>query len=82
MWWDKKWLVTCCNQSGGLFKVNPRTGEYEKLLSGDCRGIAKYNDQHVMATTNAGLLLLDNQFRVINSNKQPLDYHGVAMTET
>jgi hypothetical protein len=62
-----------------LFKVNPRTGEYEKLLSGDCRGIAKYNDQYIMATTNAGLMLLDNQFRVINSNRQPLDYHGVAI---
>ncbi|QYR22308.1 hypothetical protein KZ483_04755 [Paenibacillus sp. sptzw28] len=79
MLWDKKWLVTCCNQLGGLFKLDPKTGEYEKLLGEDCRGIAKYNNQYVLATTSSGLLLLDNHFQVIHSNKLALDYHGVAV---
>ncbi len=82
MWLDKKWLVTCCNDLGGLFKVNPQTGEYQKLLGENCRGIVRYIDHYVLATTSSGLLLLDNQFQVISTDKRPLlDYHGVAISK-
>ncbi|WP_308633878.1 LVIVD repeat-containing protein [Paenibacillus silvisoli] len=77
---DKSWLVTCCNELGGLLEFNPQTGESEKLLDENCRGIAKYNEYYVLATTSAGLMLLDNKFRVIRAGGRPLlDYHGVAV---
>jgi hypothetical protein len=82
MWLDKIWLVTCCNELGGLFKFNPRTDEYKKLLEEDCRGIARYKDHYVLATTSSGLMLLDKKCRVISTNKRPfLDYHGVAISK-
>lgn len=79
---SKKWLVSCCNALGGLFKVDPNTEEYEKLLDEDCRGIARYKDHYVLATTSSGLILLDNKFHVISTDRTTsLDYHGVAVVK-
>lgn len=76
-------LVTCCNSDGGLYLINLTKKSYSqvKLLDGDFRGIGKYNENYVIATDTQGIILLDNDFKVINStnyNDAP-DYHGLTI---
>lgn len=73
-------LVTCCNQLGGLFRLNAYTGEYVKLLDEDCRGLAAYRSGIIVATNSSGIMILDHQGNVLQCNKLlEKDYHGIAL---
>lgn len=80
---DTSLLVTCCNNNGGLFLIVFSENEhtYKKIIDGDCRGIAKYPEGYVLASNEHGILLLNNEFEVLNRYipGKLMDYHGVAV---
>ncbi|MDD3415408.1 MAG: hypothetical protein PHY47_15600 [Lachnospiraceae bacterium] len=76
-------LVCCCNERGGLFLVNFTNEEYsyKQVLTGECRGIAKYGDNYIVASNDYGVFLLDREFKIVKRHipQQMMDYHGVKI---
>ncbi|MDQ7790963.1 MAG: DUF4915 domain-containing protein [Clostridia bacterium] len=76
-------LVTCCNLAGGLYRITFKEQSYtiDRILYEDCRGIAQYNDNYVLASSTNGILLLNNNLYETKRNQPEadLDFHGVAV---
>ncbi|BBI35676.1 DUF4915 domain-containing protein [Cohnella abietis] len=80
---DTKLLISCPHlkeQHGGLFVVDFAMKNISKLVSADCRGIARDDRYYYVATNSHGIFKFDhemNKVGVYNSSK--LDYHGMAI---
>lgn len=77
---DISLLISCCNDAGGLYllQIAAKTHALLKIIEANCRGIAKFQDNYLLATTSHGVLLLDSSLKVIKTlHSQEVDYHGV-----
>lgn len=76
-------LISCCNQNGGLYLIEFANNKawLSKILSGDCRGLARYKDKYILNTTDQGILLLDRYFNKVKQKViyNRLDFHGLAV---
>jgi hypothetical protein len=78
-----EFLISCCNQQGGLYKLTLSEKKYEakKVLNFECRGIAKYGQNLLVASNSEGLFLLDKELKIIKqkSVNPQLDLHGAVV---
>ncbi|MED1782903.1 DUF4915 domain-containing protein [Brevibacillus fortis] len=74
-----KLLVTCSSVNGGLYALEINEGCFllTKLLTDNCRGIARWGAHFVMATYDDLNLLDENGRILVRSKSNPMDYHGV-----
>ncbi|UED73402.1 DUF4915 domain-containing protein [Brevibacillus sp. DP1.3A] len=74
-----KLLITCSNVNGGLYVLDVKEENYQltKLLTNNCRGIARWGEHFVMATYDEINLVDANGRILLRSQRTPLDYHGV-----
>lgn len=70
---------------GGVYKLVLHKDEYyhEKKISGNCYGLAKYNDNYITVDTEKGIVEFDNNFNIIREAKLPLGAraHGVTYSK-
>lgn len=74
-------LVSCIGHQGGLYRVDPVSGEYRRLVSGDFRGLARHPEGYLAVHEHDGFHLLDPDLEPIRSVAIPqrLNLHGVAV---
>jgi len=74
-------LVSCIGHRGGLYRVDPVTGESRLLVAGDFRGLARHPQGYLAVHEHDGFHVLDRDLtpirRVAVSNR--LNLHGVAV---
>lgn len=74
-------LVSCIGHQGGLYRVDPVTGDARLLVSGNFRGLARHPEGYLAVHEHDGFHLLDPDLEPIRSvaTSQRLNLHGVAV---
>ena len=74
-------LVSCHGHLGGLYRVDPITGDHCLLVAGDFRGLASHPEGYLAVHEHDGFQLLDPELTPIRSApiSQRLNLHGVAV---
>jgi hypothetical protein len=70
-------------RGGGLYKVNLKPFEIEKVYTGKARGISKYNNRYYVIDILRGVVVLDKNYKEIDiikleKNSEP---HGIFVDE-
>jgi hypothetical protein len=71
-------IVSCCNQSGGIFTIDEETFEVTKVINVETRGIDIY-DGKLFACNFQGLQTYDENFDLIKEYTKPKDWHGLRV---
>jgi hypothetical protein len=74
-------LVSCIGHLGGLYRVDPITGDHCLLVAGDFRGLARHPEGYLAVHEHNGFHLLDLDLTPIRCIAIPhrLNLHGVAV---
>jgi len=74
-------LVSCIGLNGGLYRVDPLTGDARLLVPGNFRGLARHPEGYLAVHEHDGFHLLDPDLTPIRSApiSQRLNLHGVAV---
>lgn len=74
-------LVSCIGHLGGLYRVDPITGDHCLLAAGDFRGLASHPEGYLAVHEHDGFHLLDPDLTPIRRIAIPhrLNLHGVAV---
>jgi hypothetical protein len=74
-------LVSCLGHRGGLYRVDPATGDVRLLVTGNFRGLARHPEGYLAVHEHEGFHLLDPALAPIRcvGIRQRLNLHGVAV---
>ena len=71
---------------GGVYeiKVNGDKWKYKKVISGNCYGLIKFNDNYICVDTERGIIEFDANYKILRSKKIPegLRAHGIRYSKT
>lgn len=77
----KKFLVSVNGMNGGIYELNLVRDKIKKVFNGSVRGIKKIKDRYLCADENLGLIVLNENFKIIKkkylgymSNPHCLDF--------
>ena len=77
----KKFLVSVNGMNGGIYELNLIRDKIKRVFKGSVRGIKKINDKYLCADENLGLIILNENFKIIKkkylgymSNPHCLDF--------
>lgn len=77
-----KMLVSCVLKQGALYRLEWSSSQYEltKIFDGNCRGMARHENQFIVANSKE-LLILNEQFQVVHKKRlgTQMSYHGIGI---
>jgi len=66
---------------GGIYKLEVNGGKwlYQKVISGNCYGLIKYNENFISVDADLGVFEFDKNFKILRSKKLPIGMraHGI-----
>lgn len=79
-------LVSCCNENGGLYVVDPESGKVETVLDLEVRGVVKLNGYWFAASgpgtsKSRKIHKLDAGFNIVATYGDERDWHGLEVRD-